>query len=654
MWQCAQILFLSLCLWGVGNDLWAQSVDLPTLHRELAALPDGPKKVRQLIRIGKHYHYYEAMTDSSLYYCEAAIDLGAQLKDFKGQGLALSIVGQVLHTTGNITGGKQYLLRSLAIAQVHPLDDLLPKLYNDLGMSYFRLGMPDSSLYYLGKAEEIFLKVDKNYLLWKTYHLFHKLYLDQKEYEKAMLYGEKAFEIVMAHNNRVDQGYCIFQLAYAYFLIGDIENYTDKVEQWYYFKGAMEDKVEEDARHLAFGFLDGEPEQVIKKLEQAALYGLAKDNLMLAGMQFQNLGHYLTTIDNYADAVPAFINAHNCIAASGMRWKTLTVKKQLYETYQALGQKDSALIWLERYTLSKDSLQSIAKAKDFAELEIKYETEKKDLVIGQRTRERNFLLIGSTILIGFAVWIIMLLRYRLRTNRRLAQQTAEIQAQQLQRIEQEQQILTYNAMIEGQESERHRIAKDLHDTVGGMMSAVKAHFSVLFKKQAQPDEAIYHKTQDLIDEACEEVRRISHNMIPRALELSGLEATLQDLTQSLRLAGVAVTLECRDLDPQLHSHQSAMIYRILQELLNNITRHAQATEVFIQLLQRDEAIYLQVEDNGKGFDSTALRSDGMGLSSVKSRVDFLRGELHVDSAPGQGTSISIRIPVQSLTKPVQS
>jgi len=204
-----------------------------------------------------------------------------------------------------------------------------------------------------------------------------------------------------------------------------------------------------------------------------------------------------------------------------------------------------------------------------------------------------------------------------------------------------------NSMIEGQEAERLRIAKDLHDSLGGLLSTVKAHFTTIQNEIEQLDALdLTGKTNALIDEACIEVRRISHNMMPHALSLSGLKGAIEDLGTHLQEQGYSVNVEIDNLPEALEPTKEVMIYRLIQEIISNIRKHAQASSILIQLIGHKNEVNLLVEDNGRGFTyETALAKGGLGLKSINSRVAYLDGTIDWDTQPNNGTSLTINIPI---------
>ena len=313
-----------------------------------------------------------------------------------------------------------------------------------------------------------------------------------------------------------------------------------------------------------------------------------------------------------------------------------------------------AFTYLRKETAIRDSIKSERMQRNIAELEVKFDTEQKerkiaqqDLQIEKEARQKTQILIG---LIAVGVLLIVsfvFFRNRLKYQRTIAIQKEAIQQQQIVELQQQNKLLALNSMIEGQEAERLRIAKDLHDSLGGLLSTVKAHFSAIQQEIEQLEKLnITEKTNSLIDEACIEVRRISHNMMPHALSISGLRGAVEDLADNLKEEGFEATLEMKDL-PELENTREVMIYRILQEIISNIRKHAEAKTILIQVLPYENGINILVEDNGKGFDyDSAIQKGGLGLKSINSRVQFLDGEIDWNTKPGSGTSITIKIPNQ--------
>jgi signal transduction histidine kinase len=158
----------------------------------------------------------------------------------------------------------------------------------------------------------------------------------------------------------------------------------------------------------------------------------------------------------------------------------------------------------------------------------------------------------------------------------------------------------------------------------------------------------YRRSRGLLEETGNEIRRIAHNMMPHALMKMGLIPALEDLAGNIQSAnGLRVSLKCIDITTQLSDEKEVVVYRIAQELCNNVIRHAEANKLLIQLSQHNGTLSLVVEDNGKGFADTPGLTYGLGIESVSSRVAFLNGSMDIDSSSEKGTSVTIEFPVNS-------
>jgi signal transduction histidine kinase len=327
----------------------------------------------------------------------------------------------------------------------------------------------------------------------------------------------------------------------------------------------------------------------------------------------------------------------------------LPLLNDLAQTQFALGKHAAAYLNLHDAMTLRDSINEARRIATLEEMQARFDLSQKDnelkinqLELRQRTQQRNGTLLAACLLALLAFLIYYGLRRRLRTNQQLAAQAAEIQRQTLRQLEQDHQLSVLQAMMDGQEQERTRIANDLHDGLGGLLAAVKSHVGAL---APGPDTALREKTAQLIDEACGEVRRIAHNMLPRALAHAGLGGALEDLARDLEKQGLHCDLEIQGLhQAELTAAQNVQIYRIVQELSNNALKHARARRLLLQILAHQDVLTLLVEDDGQGFDPESP-AGGIGLASVRSRVAFLQGSVEWDSVPGEGTTVVVQIPL---------
>ena len=222
-------------------------------------------------------------------------------------------------------------------------------------------------------------------------------------------------------------------------------------------------------------------------------------------------------------------------------------------------------------------------------------------------------------------------------------QRQQLHEQQLLQLENEKKLLAAQSMMKGQEEERSRLARDLHDGVGGLLSGVRLSMSTMKGNIFLPEESArsFEKVVAQLDQSITELRRVSHNMMPEALIKYGLKEALENYCENLDASGnVRVQLQTYGLEQRMEQSTEIVIYRIVQELLNNVLKHAEANTVLVQLVREADRFNLTVEDDGKGFDSS-VATKGSGLANVKARIDYLNGSMDVQSTPGEGTSVHV-------------
>lgn len=204
------------------------------------------------------------------------------------------------------------------------------------------------------------------------------------------------------------------------------------------------------------------------------------------------------------------------------------------------------------------------------------------------------------------------------------------------------------ALMQAQDSERKRIASDLHDSLGSLLSSVRLRFNGLqndFFQKVPEKEQRFNDSLKLLDEAIEELRQISHNMVPVSLSRFGLRSALQSFVAQVTASGqLDVDLQILGLEGRLAEEMEVRVYRICQELVQNVIKHAQATHVRIQIILHKDSLNLMVEDNGIGLNKERM-TRGFGFGTVQSNVDLFKGTLEIESQPGRGCLVLIDLPI---------
>lgn len=360
-------------------------------------------------------------------------------------------------------------------------------------------------------------------------------------------------------------------------------------------------------------------------------------------------------LKEYPDAIRLVDEAISYAQATQSIYNLTSVYELKIQLHEQAGDYKAAYQTAQDLAMVNDSVFQLEKVSAITEHEIKYETEKKERELLaqklklQKSEFNNTILgIGLGAAALFSLLFFYFNRQRQRAKTKLAQQDLEIQKEKVANLEKREKLLAIEYMVVGQEKERQRIAQDLHDGLGGLLSTVKAHVTNIQEQvQALENLNVLVKTNNLVDHACEEVRRISHNMMPSSMRLGGIKQAIEEIVAQMESAhGLQVDAELSGLDTDIPQDDAVIILRIIQELTNNIVKHAQARKVTLQINRFDSELNILVEDDGVGFTADASEGEGgLGLKSVRSRVKFLDGTVDFYSKPNEGLSTSINIPI---------
>jgi signal transduction histidine kinase len=314
----------------------------------------------------------------------------------------------------------------------------------------------------------------------------------------------------------------------------------------------------------------------------------------------------------------------------------------LANNFYGLNRIDSAFFYLKKYNESHRDLIEQEQSAVVAQWLILFETQKKELEI----KKLKIIQFAGAIGVFLLVIVLLIIWQKRRIQRKLANQ-------KINDLLQQQEIHSLQGVLAGQEEERQRIATDLHDKLGAILGMVKLHFSAVEERiddLRDDNKKQYAKANELLDQASTEVRNISHNLLSGVLVKFGLAPALHDLKTTVEATGklkIQLILG-QQMGERLSGEQELQIYRIVQELVSNILKHAKATEAVIQLNRVNGEINLTVEDNGVGFDLEAAKNKaGIGLKNLEARAAKLNATIHFDTGKGSGTTVSVDIPVEN-------
>lgn len=405
--------------------------------------------------------------------------------------------------------------------------------------------------------------------------------------------------------------------------------------------------------------------QARNAFEKCLEFALEAEAKNLQMSSFINLGQ-IRDIEGDAHGAFAYLRKAEQIAIEG------GLVSNLYSVYLSMGiafaqinRYDSAYEYAIKSDIMKDSMFSIQRMQGYALAEERFKTaERKQKIaelevaeqaqrqaVSDRENHIRFILTISVILLivcGLLIALVMSLKRRNIILKELAERNTELYLKKINEIVKESELKTVNAVLEGQEIERRRIAADLHDRLGSVLSTIKMHFVDIEKRlnQIETESALrMSEGTKLLDEAVQEVRRISHDLSSGVLAGFGLSAAISDLAENLRQTRQISVVEDLHLGIGRMSHGVEInVYRILQELVTNTLRHANASKIQIQAIRHHDHLSFVFEDNGKGMDTSA-QNCGMGWQNIRNRIEHLNGKIEIDSRPGRGTIVGIEIPL---------
>jgi two-component system, NarL family, sensor kinase len=642
----------------MAQPTWEQGRD--SLLRVLSHSREDSDGAMTMIYLGAEYEYNQP--DSALYYFKAAYNLSTRVRFVRGIVNGLSLQAGVLADRNDLDSAIALDSTALIISQKADYQPGLAAVYNNIALLYDSKGDLVRSVDYYLRAIAMDEQLRDDSRLATGYSNISGVYTHLNEFEKAYAYSLKGIALghkcqdknametgylnlsaALIKTNRPDSALIVLKdlvaLATAYrdndIVAGSLDNicaiYADK-GQWTLFKESAT-KLLDFARSA--------------KEEQGIFLG-----------QIRMFDYYWWTKD-YGSARGAIQEAIGRARSEGLK-KNLS---NAYEKAALLELVQGHVKAYSRYHVMKDSIDeqllSDRVVKNTQELEARFSLNKKqaeidDLEKQQRIQQlvlrQQYLTIAILAVVASVVLLVSFLyRRNYLQKKKLLLADAMLQQQRIAELEKEQQLLATEAVLRGQVEERSRLAKDLHDGLGSILSGTKYFFTNMKDNLIINAEtaAAFERGMGMLDKSIHELRRVAHNMMPEALMKFGLDSALRDFCQSIEQSGaIQLTYLSYDMDEStIPEARAAAIYRIVQELVNNILKHAEARTALVQVIRKGLALSIAVEDDGKGFDISILAdSEGIGYPNLKNRVAWLNGTIDIQSEAGKGTSVNIEIP----------
>ena len=580
----------------------------------------APGIVTSLFRLGNIYAA-KGWNRKGIHTLKEAIPYCYQLRN---QHLYLSVayndIGIMYQAMGNYDLAARLYYYAIWLAEQSPASIALAKALNNFGTMLIDLKRQDQALPYLRKAEKI-SRQRQDYEQLGSVLINEGLCYQRKSQDTGRMYFQEGLDIGRAYGLPVLQHTALTNLGELYLSQGIPEKALPLLLE----AASMKEQI--NPRYIgATNTLLGETYYRLRQYDKAEHFL----HIALGRAQELKLANDLITANR--------------------------ILADLYADKKDYAQAHSHL---QAYTLLKDSLTGQEIMNNVNRLEVKYRTANKDkelirkqlLIaqqaekIGRKNRWIGGVAAGALVLavIFAGVYHHYRQRQKLQTNQiMLLQQEQEL-------LVREQEIGQLKAMMKGEEKERGRIARELHDGIGGMLATVKMYLGTMKKDYPALSPAAHlNKALHMLEDTSEEVRKTAHNLMPDVLLRHNLPKALETYCENISATGkLRIDFQVHNLSPAMDKAAELMLYRIVQELVQNIIKHAHATYAEVQLVEHEGVLSIMVEDNGTGFDTEAQHS-GFGLQQLKHRVRALQGYLSITSVKGKSTTVHIEFDLEKL------
>lgn len=683
------VLFIFFTNWLCALD----TSRLDSLSKALKKTESDTVKINLLNEIAWEYQRYDILKAKR--FSQLAMQLSEKKGYMHGKANALSNMGCILADEGFYDEAVQNYLAAINIRKnIAPESIIIARLYNNIGIVYANQANYPMALYYMKLSLELKLKQkDKTDIASQHYnigilyyyqgdfgkaqnHYFEALkvfesladsnktaeclnavgalYNVQKNYDKAKKYYLKSLDIFKKTGNKVQLSTCYDNIGEVHLVLGN----TDEAEK--NFLKALELR---EAAGYKKGIADclnelGDVYRARMKFQPAVDYKLK------ALAMFEEAGNKVEEADCLGDIGHVYLEMKQYIQAIAYFEKSITVaekasaKSVLYNSYSGItsalentGRFKEALSFQKKYNAISDSIFNENIHKKTSELEMIYQTgktEQENVILAkenqlqlltiekEKDKRRNQLIVmaGVVVFIIFAS-LFFYTRYRYHY------------LSQMEEEKRKQEQARFRMIIDAQEKERARIAAELHDGLGNLLSTAKLNIAGLEDSAKGEEKKLFDNSINLIDEACNEIRAISHNLMPASLMRQGLIPAVKNLIKKIN-DSQQVKVELTESLNEYRTDKPVEIalYRIVQEVLNNMLIHSHAKFIFINFEMQQGKILFSANDNGMGFDTSIIQNqEGIGWKNILSRVSLLNGNFEINSKIESGTSVKIEIPV---------
>lgn len=537
---------------------------------------------KSIERLGHCYYFDEEYSQAARCYL-----ICLQIEEKFGDEIRVAKInlnlGRIYNYMEILPNALEYTNKALATFEKNNIADKTAEAYENLGLLYF-----NRNFWELPKPEQ-----------------------RKANFDEALKYYNKALELIIRAGDELRKGAILQSIAAVYNQTGNSAEALVNIQ---------------------------ESIRIFKKYNEHAQAG---DALYAIGVTYKQLGKPEEAIGYLTEALE-LSKKYNI---GGIHW----VYETLAEAYYDAGKYKQSRDLYVRFINTRDSVLNLEKSQMILDMENKYQAAKK-----QNEIEKLTLVKSRRTLVIYALMAVVLLLLasgfaffrNIRSKKIIADQKLEIREKQLLELEKEKQLIATRSLLAGEEIERTRLAGDLHDGLGGLLTGVKLKLSSMKENSIITSENLAHFNHalNLLDTSIAEMRRVAHNLMPETLMHYGLQTALADFIRQVEPEGLPViSFNSFGENLRFEKELEITVYRIAQELVNNALKHANAKQIEVQLFTEKNRVSLQVIDNGTGFNPTMAsgQTAGKGLKNINDRITAFNGHLEIVSEPGKGTECTL-------------
>lgn len=638
-----KILFLILFLFWIFPRPDAQSQTADSLYEAASVTSDPNEKAQIFLQLS------QLTTPTDLQLALEQVNQATELADdVELLGDIYDQKGRVHFALGELDGALNSFREARDSKEAAGNDALAARINNRVGVVLVRLKRLEEAMEVFLESTAYFEEAGDDVNLAMSHNNMAGIFADMGDYENAVRYNELALPVFQENGIQQYEIITLTNLAGQHLRLENFERAIEYNQLAEVTGEELQDQYALGIVYNNFGQIYFERGEIETSLEYYEKSLAAKKSIGINSNlvpTYNNLGQSLTMLNRPREAIQYLMQGLE-IAQGDELWH---VTSNLSKAYSLAGEPDSSTYYLDLTLAHRDSIFTMERQLVIDELRTQYESEQQEMEIAQleesQRQNRNLLVLISG-LFGATLVIAFLVIKNNRKRRVIAQQNEKIEKQHVEKLLKEQELIGINAMLEGQEKEREKIAEELHDTIGSSLATLKLYIESLDEVKGNGDyHKLHQKASHLLEETYDDVRKIAHSNSVGVLIKKGLVPAVKSMALKISEAQrIDIQVIGTGLEDRLENSVEIGVFRTIQELLSNAVKHSGASEVVVQITQHDDILNIIVEDDGLGFDPNNIQW-GMGYTTIQNRMDNLNGELTIDSSTGNGTTVILNVPV---------